>query len=1036
MAKVEEKLALLRAAYERGRIPKDLYERNVLTLGGVPHQDELSGMPRPPQDETRPRRRWIVPVVAAIVVASSLAGVVVYYLSSGLIIGPGGGTVHNALLLYDPTGGNYAPSTRGGSGTGFGFLVEDVQGQPSVRKVAVAGDEPIAAVGDGQLARTADGGWTVSSFTAKAAEAASQADLAANPLPFEFKNIEVDLNAIGVVYGNRTFALGLGPTQDFVFVSTQRKPLFFTNVHVKGVVLKPTFMDSIQVFDFDVMQDFQRFRTQTGMAVHTEAPGFVLADTVEYLGARLLEGDVHDVVLPEEIATLGLQLLGQDLNTNGSRFLLNLTRNVDEVLVTLGETHNTLQNMDHWFVLGTRNLTYGEMKGIVRLNVSESDFSAVRAHLGIDFQAPPDLPLRIHIGVTADSDPQSSSYVRKEVRDLWTVLQDPHADPPVAAVNVSAFALVLDYRNVAEYLGDALTLPAGVMEKLRAVATFRNPAVALLFDRNFTDSLGSPTQPLWSYAAVAFLRDFPSSDDILYYLTLEGELYDSWMFLGVSPSGLSSIPVLVADAQGNATEGVVTGTLPQIYGNPTAASTLVVDTEGFALGTTVKTVLNYTQFRNFVKYLPVDVGAYDVHDKVPGTFYHVPVLYPAWGTGPTYLGTHVSVKALFVRGEPQRNRLASFLTQFLGGDAPGTAFAALVGNVTLDTPFLKMLDGYFLAFSVRPSPVPTNLTLSSLTATDLLYDGSGGIDVDASAVVSRRGGWLDFDAIVVRFVVTSPSGRLFSGETRWITGGLLDISLPPIPPIHTDSPEAGVYRVDASLMKLEEFGTEIDAKSTTFRMSILGPPDHLDVSHTDGASQEAGASFSVTVRVVDAQGHVVTGYAGTVTFSSSDASATLPSPHSYSPILDQGVRTFSITLRRAGDQVVTVTATGVAQPSFTFTVRVVPNTNPLIWMIQKVSGDGQSAPRGTTLPQPFVVRVTDGFGNILSGVQVDWTIAFDPYPLSPGSLSATSTTTDAAGQASSTLTLGNGITPFLDYAVRAWITANPLLFVLFTATPT
>jgi hypothetical protein len=608
----------------------------------------------------------------------------------------------------------------------------------------------------------------------------------------------------------------------------------------------------------------------------------------------------------------------------------------------------------------------------------------------------------------------------------------------VAAVEVNAFALVLDYKNVADYLGNALGLSESTMEKLHALATFRNPAMALLFDRNLTASLQNPSETLWKYGAIAFIRDFHSSQDILYYLNLKGEVYDSWMFLGVSPANLSSIPVLVVDAQVNATEGVFSGHLWDIYSSQTTASTLVVDTDGFAIGTTIKTILNYTQYKAYVKYLPVDVGFYDLHDKIPLAFFHVPMFYPSWGTGPTYLGTHVAVKALFVRGQTQRDNLATFLNRFLGQDYASTEFANLATNLLTNTSFIKMLDGFFLAFSVREAPVTTNLTISSLTASNLVYEGGGGVNADVTAVVSRRGDWLDFNAIVVRFVITSPSGRVYSRDTPSITGGLLDTPVSPLLPLHIDTPEAGVYRVDAYLMKLEEFGTVIDAKSASFTLIIIGPPDHLDVVHTASSPQEAGVQFDVTVRILDSQGNVVTQYSGTVSFMSSDPNAILPLlPYTYVPILDRGSHTFVVTLKTAGTRTVTATATGVASPTYTFTVDVVPNQNSLNWEIAAVSGDGQSAPRGSPLPQPFVVLVTDGFGNVLQGIQVAWIIVPpDPYLLNPGSLSPVSTITDSAGEASSTLTVGNGLLPGGVYIVKASLTLKPTAFVLFTATAT
>jgi hypothetical protein len=68
--------------------------------------------------------------------------------------------------------------------------------------------------------------------------------------------------------------------------------------------------------------------------------------------------------------------------------------------------------------------------------------------------------------------------------------------------------------------------------------------------------------------------------------------------------------------------------------------------------------------------------------------------------------------------------------------------------------------------------------------------------------------------------------------------------------------------------------------------------------------------------------------------------------------------------------------------------------------IVMASGEGQSAPVGTALGLPLVVQVTDGFGNPVSGVTVNWAA------VGGGEVSSASTLTDINGEASVTRTLG------------------------------
>ncbi|MEP7156894.1 MAG: hypothetical protein ABI905_14035 [Betaproteobacteria bacterium] len=74
----------------------------------------------------------------------------------------------------------------------------------------------------------------------------------------------------------------------------------------------------------------------------------------------------------------------------------------------------------------------------------------------------------------------------------------------------------------------------------------------------------------------------------------------------------------------------------------------------------------------------------------------------------------------------------------------------------------------------------------------------------------------------------------------------------------------------------------------------------------------AGTAGTATVTVRDAMGNIATGYRGTVHFTSSDASATLPANYTFIAG-DNGVHLFSIALATVGTQ--SITATDVAAPA-------------------------------------------------------------------------------------------------------------------------
>jgi subtilisin-like proprotein convertase family protein len=72
----------------------------------------------------------------------------------------------------------------------------------------------------------------------------------------------------------------------------------------------------------------------------------------------------------------------------------------------------------------------------------------------------------------------------------------------------------------------------------------------------------------------------------------------------------------------------------------------------------------------------------------------------------------------------------------------------------------------------------------------------------------------------------------------------------------------------------------------------------------------AGSPFNITVTAKNANSTTDTGYAGTIYFSSSAASATLPGPYTF-VTADNGYHTFSITLNTAGSQTIKVSDSGL-----------------------------------------------------------------------------------------------------------------------------
>jgi hypothetical protein len=177
-----------------------------------------------------------------------------------------------------------------------------------------------------------------------------------------------------------------------------------------------------------------------------------------------------------------------------------------------------------------------------------------------------------------------------------------------------------------------------------------------------------------------------------------------------------------------------------------------------------------------------------------------------------------------------------------------------------------------------------------------------------------------------------------------------------------------------------------------------GEPAHITVIRGNGQSGRVGETLadSLVVEVTDGVDRLVA--EATVVFQLTDPSSGAQLNPDTTTTGADGRASAQIVL---GTVVDTLSGTAkVVAPDLVeapFTVTALPaSANGL----SGISGDNQSGPVGTALPAPLVAKVTDGFGNPVSGVTIAWATA------GGGTLSATSTQTGEDGQTSVQLTLG------------------------------
>lgn len=114
------------------------------------------------------------------------------------------------------------------------------------------------------------------------------------------------------------------------------------------------------------------------------------------------------------------------------------------------------------------------------------------------------------------------------------------------------------------------------------------------------------------------------------------------------------------------------------------------------------------------------------------------------------------------------------------------------------------------------------------------------------------------------------------------------------------SPASGQYKWN--WITTDSTGDKFTGSSTTKVGS--GPASYFKV--TASSSVIAGNVMKATVRVYGSDNNLKTDYTGTISFTSSDAKAVLPSPYTFTSS-DGGVKDFTITYKTAGGQTITVT---------------------------------------------------------------------------------------------------------------------------------
>ncbi len=215
-------------------------------------------------------------------------------------------------------------------------------------------------------------------------------------------------------------------------------------------------------------------------------------------------------------------------------------------------------------------------------------------------------------------------------------------------------------------------------------------------------------------------------------------------------------------------------------------------------------------------------------------------------------------------------------------------------------------------------------------------------------------------------------------------------------------------------------------------VALSGAPALLAAAAGQGQAKAVATTLDTafTVRIVDAGGNPIQGCHVSFNITSTPSGAfgqTLSTMFTHSDA--DGKASTVLTLgSKTGVYVVTAVCDTLHGLGIQFSARA---TAGAAAAMVAASGNGQTGAAGALLPQPFVVRVSDTFGNLVPGASVHFAITSSPAEAEGQALLPADVVTDTLGEARTVLLLGSYPGT---YVVTASVTSVPA--VQFTATGT
>ena len=218
----------------------------------------------------------------------------------------------------------------------------------------------------------------------------------------EYDNVVANLSSVSTIIGNHTF--GSATDQEVQFLALDKVHTFWNEVRIKGVALDVETFLNWSIFKFDIAVSWDTHASSlVPFDVGDLQERIILAESVWTVDPEtMVEGEVLAHFTPLNHASERLRIDNTTIDSEGTRFMVDMVAQVDEQLVVLETDNGSGNKYDVWWIL----LPYGTgppgFQGTLTINVTEANITRFSDSVGFEFIGTP--VIKPHVGVAYDND--------------------------------------------------------------------------------------------------------------------------------------------------------------------------------------------------------------------------------------------------------------------------------------------------------------------------------------------------------------------------------------------------------------------------------------------------------------------------------------------------------------------------------------------------------------------------------------------------------------------------------------------------------